>query len=241
MFIERRRSTNDGFQKRVLFSPKGFTRRLFDDMATHGVLSEDDLSDPDNAVTLTDRHRDSVRASQSSRVRIRVSSSPEGKGRRRSSSLQRYTEQSEPETTSFALIDSNSAGSLRRKRSPSPTPSMTSTSSTEEIIRPSRKKPSATKPSKEFREVVPVHVPEFKDTPVKPKPFREMSPSRKGDPVVITPRVKTIVPRNTKPEAKQSLASNSPRDGKKKVRFILGDDDGRNEHRPVSGVSRRLS
>ncbi|OAL71984.1 hypothetical protein A7D00_4016 [Trichophyton violaceum] len=244
MFIERRRSTGDGYQKRVLFSPKGFTQHLCEDMAAHGFFAEEELSDTDDAVNLTGCPRDSIRASQSSRVRIRISVSPQGKGHRRSSSIQRDIEYDEPRSTTFSLTNNSSIAGLRRKRSPSPTPSMTSTSSTEEIIRPSRKKATIMKPLNKFKEVVPVvHIPEFKELPVKSRRFREVSPSacRRGDPVVITPRVKPTVPRNTTSEATKGNATSSPKAGKKKVRFVLGDDDGRRESPPVHGVAKRLS
>ncbi|EZF34095.1 hypothetical protein H109_06814 [Trichophyton interdigitale MR816] len=243
MFIERRRSTGDGYQKRVLFSPKGFIQHLCEDMAAHGFFAKEELSDMDDPVNLTGCPRDSIRASHSSRVRIRISVSPQVKGHRRSPGIQREVEYDEPRSTTFSLANNSSIAGFRRKRSPSPTPSMTSTSSTEGITRPSRKKATIMKPLNKFKEVVPVvHIPEFKELPVKSRRFREVSPSvrRKGDPVVITPRVKPTVPRNTTPEATKSNTPPSPKNGKKKVRFVLGDDDGRRESPPVHGVAKRL-
>ncbi|KAK2868026.1 hypothetical protein FQN49_003238 [Arthroderma sp. PD_2] len=231
MFIERRSSTRAGPQKRVLLSPKGFTQDLFDDMAAYGLFSDaDDMSDPDNSVTLTDRHCDSRKVAQTERIRVHISVNQPRLSRKG---------HSEPDT-SIALIEGNPTPVLRRKRAPSPTPSMTSTSSTEETetIRPTRKKVNVMKPAKKFKEVVPVvHIPEVKEK----KTFREMSPRRLGDPIVITPKIKAIIPKKVlAPEAKKAITAPPTKEKAKKVRFALASEDKGTSKGSLAGTARRL-
>ncbi|KAF3481268.1 uncharacterized protein GIQ15_04027 [Arthroderma uncinatum] len=243
MFFERRSSTGSGGQKRTLLSTKGFTQDLFDDMAAYGLFSDsDDMSDSDSSVTLTGC-QDSRSMSQSQRIRVRVSLNPQGNGVQVSSTQPRRSrskEHSETDTT-ISRIEANSTALLRRKRAPSPTPSMTSTTSTEETVRPTRKRINVTKPTKKFKEVVPViHIPDFKE-----KTFREMSPPRRmADPIVIAPKFKALVRKKVAaPELKKAIkeapAPTKTKAKAKRVRFELTPDH-RDPSMPMPGAAKRL-
>ncbi|KAM5445015.1 hypothetical protein MferCBS31731_000474 [Microsporum ferrugineum] len=233
IFIERRGSPSHGFRKRVLLSSKGVTQVLYDDMSAYGPYSDpEDMSDLDDVVNLSDYHPDPIRASQSSRVRIRISVSSQGRGSQ-SPNIHQRMGRSE---MGYDMYEDNIMPGLRRKRSPSPTPSMTSTSSTEETIRPTRKKVNIMKPLKKFREIVPVvHVPEFKGKAAKPRSFREMSPRCKGDPIIITPKTGAAA------GVKKDTTASPTNDKTKTVRFAPKTDGRDDPSSPLSGTAKRLS